>query len=229
MTEEPEVSQSDGHPFGHPPAGAGAEGVGDGAAAGAVGVGTGGLSQRQSVPAGFTVRTGRACRGPGWVGAGRTGAACAGAGRTGVGGPGVGVSPAAGNRAAPRPTGLGDVFRGRGNVLAGPIPDSAPTAGGCGGNAAAAAGASLRSGTSPFTTTRYAPAAPSTVNSPNADTRAAGRGAWRGAAGGAAAGSAAGVSIGSESTPHAWPNVFIPVEVTSGPSAEGSAGRRPIS
>jgi hypothetical protein len=170
---------------------AGADGVGEGAEAGAVGVGTGGLPHRHSRFVGFTVRTG-----PGTV---------------------AGGTAATGVAAAP---GAGTVSTGacrRGGRVDGPSPVSAVTVGATAGSVPAAAGCSSRIGTSPFITTRYAPAAPSTVSSPNAETRAARR-AGRGR------------TAGAGSYPHAVPpNVFIPVEVTSGPETDGSAGCRPMS
>ena len=202
----------DGETPGEPLAETGADGVGEGAEAGAVGVGTGGWSHRHSGSVGFTVRTGLACRGAGGIGAGR--------------------SPAIGS---PRPSanagevGTGDVAYGRVRGTDGPIPESAVATGGAGGKVPAAAGVSSRSGTNPFTTTRYAPAAPSTVSSPNAENRAARRGC-RCRRRGAGARPATGSSIDSEPKSHACPpNVHIPVEVTSGPPAGGSDGRRPMS
>ncbi|MCU7725647.1 hypothetical protein ODJ79_18110 [Actinoplanes sp. KI2] len=70
----------------------------------------------------------------------------------------------------------------------------------------------------PFTTPRYAPAAPTTVSAPSAVTSAARRDlrTFGPRAEGLRAGSPA------DSSP---PKVFIPVEVTSGPRSGGSAGR----
>jgi hypothetical protein len=215
----PEVSRSDGDTLGEPLPEAGAEGVAEGADVGAVGVGTGGWSHRHP-GFGSTVRTGPACRGVGGTGAGRS----APAGNPAAGNPAG--NPAAG-RPGPGTAAAGDVARGRSpGTVDGPIPDFTLAAGGAGGNVAAAAGVSFRRGTNPFTTTRYAPAAPRTVSNPNADTRAARRGGRRGAG----RRPATGISTGSEGRSHAWPpKVLMPVEVTSGPPAGGSDGRRPMS
>jgi hypothetical protein len=73
-------------------------------------------------------------------------------------------------------------------------------------------------GIRPFDTARYAVVAPATVSSPNVDTARARRGVRRGGR--------ATIAERSRDWP---PNVLIPVEVTSGPSAGGSNGRRPMS
>ena len=196
----------------------------DGYEAGAVGVGTGGESQAHSRFVGFVVRIGLTFP---------IGAGCA---RPGVAG--VSVVPAA-------PVVPGSTVPAARGVFPGPPPipefgaKLAVTAG-CGGKVSAAAGFSLSSDPSPFTTPRYAPAAPTTVSTPSAVTAAARRGtlAVRAAARSPAraapcspAGAPTGASRLDEGSSKSAcpPNVFIPVEVTSGPRDGGSTGRRPRS
>ncbi|MET0418543.1 MAG: hypothetical protein ABW022_21220 [Actinoplanes sp.] len=103
----------------------------------------------------------------------------------------------------------------------GPAPSCASAvATGCAfaGRASAAAGDSDTSEPSPFTTARYAPAAPVTVSNPNALTATALRGGRR-----RRPYALDGSSIGRP------PKVLIPVEVMSGPPEGGSAGCLPRS
>jgi hypothetical protein len=183
-----------------------ADGVGEGDEVGAVGVGTGGFAQRQPLPlpagsAAFVVRP--ACR--------------AAPGATSVATVRAGVSAIA---SAAGGAGVAGATRRRREVPCaggGPCPTCSfdVTAG---GTVPAAAVRSSNSGPRPFTTARYAPAAPATVSRPKPVTAAARRGA-RGVTGALVRGA-------SKTCP---PNVLIPVEVMSGPAADGSAGRRPRS
>ncbi|MBM2615216.1 hypothetical protein JIG36_06520 [Actinoplanes sp. LDG1-06] len=132
----------------------------------------------------------------GAVGTGAGGAAASVTGAAGAAGPaGPGARPA--GEDGPSPTALVTATRG------GVVP--------------AAAVLSDTSDPSPFTTPRYAPAAPTTVRVPNAVTARARRGRR-----------AAGARVTSP-TGMSKPKVPIPVEVTSGPPAGGSAGARPMS
>ncbi|MEU4236647.1 hypothetical protein [Actinoplanes sp. NPDC026619] len=178
-----------------------ADGFGD-AETGA-GVGTGGLAQHP-VPAGLVVRIGLAFL-AGVVDSGSAAVVTAGA-PVAAGSAGVRDEPgrATTTAAGPWPSPAFGV-----NVLV--------TAGRA-GSVSAAAGVSFSSDPSPLTTPRYAPAAPATVSTPNPVT-ANTRGRRRGAGGSGCDGSKA-------ANP---PNVFIPVDVTSGPPDGGSTGRRPRS
>jgi hypothetical protein len=101
---------------------------------------------------------------------------------------------------------------------AGPGPTRASeVAAGRAGTVSAAAGRSSAGEPRPFTTPRYASAAPATVSTPNTPAVSARRGRRTGTAG-----CSVKVTIGT-------PNVLIPVLVTSGPPTGGSAGRRPRS
>ncbi|NMO53121.1 hypothetical protein HH310_18230 [Actinoplanes sp. TBRC 11911] len=179
-----------------PPADGPAEvGVGMGTA-GAVGVGTGTFSpQAQSrfvVFVSFFAMTG--------LGAARPGVISVGAGTRSTA-PIVLAGRTTRLRAGPCPTRASDVVE----------------AGGAGGSVSAAAGRSGVTDPRPFTTPRYAVAAPATVSTPNTLAVNARRGRRTGTAG-------CSVNVTIE-----IPNVLIPVLVTSGPPAGGSTGRRPKS
>jgi hypothetical protein len=181
-----------------------ADGVGDGEDEGAVGVGTGG-SHLHSGLVGLFVRVG--------PGAPRTGVVADNGGGTAV----AGVVPA-GAGTAPATAGAAVVVV-RGAGAAGPSPIRAfEVTDGRSGKASAAAGRSVTTEPSPFTTPTYAPPAPTTVSSPNAVTARARRGARPGTC-----------PVGGSSAGGTPPNVLIPVDVMSGPSAGGGTGCRPRS
>lgn len=196
-----EVSLGSAEPLGDGSAGgpsdAAPEDEADGDGSGAVGVGTGGKLQPHSGVVGFIplglVRTGLTFRG----GRGRpvVGSVAVAIG-TGVAGF-SGRVPLAGTRPIPAFGANVSVTAGRG----GSVPATASW---------------LVSDPRPVTTPRYAPAAPSTVSTPNPVTTTTLR---RGRGGGGGGGS---WNTGT-------PNVFIPVEVTSGPPDGGSTGRCPRS
>ena len=120
------------------------------------------------------------------------------------------TAPAAGTASAVlgRPTRLG----------AGPLPTRASdVAAGAAGSVFAAAGRSGVNDPRPFTTPRYAAAAPATVSTANIPAVSARRGRR--------AGTGCSVCVATTGAP----NVLIPVLVMSGPLAGGSTGRRPRS
>jgi hypothetical protein len=164
--------------------------------AGAVGVGTGGGLQAHSAFVGFILRIGLISR-------------RAMVGETG-GGMGGSVGAIVGSGATSLP-GFSGFF-----VFVGPRPIPEVDASvDCDGTVPASAWEVFRIEPRPFTTPRYAPAAPTTVSTPSAVTSAARRGPR-----------ALGGTASSVVRP---PNVFIPVEVMSGPFAGGATGRRPMS
>jgi len=173
----------------------------DGAGLGAVGVGTGGSSQRQSDSVGCTVLTGLV-----------TG----GAGGTGVliaGGPGRSRSTAS-VTSTTRLAGL-VVSAGFAGPAPRPVFDRAVTAGGN----VPAGGVCVSNELKPFTTPRYAPAAPATASTTNPVITVARRGHRRGRPD-----RARGVARPDPGRSVSPPNVFMPVEVTSAPSENDSGG-----
>jgi hypothetical protein len=186
---DPDHAGSDGAGgHGHP------ESDGDGKTSGAVGVGTGGSAQKQSDTVGSTVRTG--------LGGDETG----GAGVPIAGGSGFSVGAGVAEVVVTRVT---DVRFAA--FVPGPAPRPVFEVGvATGGNVPATAVWVSRE-LNPFTTPRYAPAAPATASTTKAVItvvrRAGGPGLCRGATR---------LPSGSRQ-----PKVFIPVEVMSGPPEHG--------